>query len=220
MASALRPLLQGSLLLLLTADFAGGYKAISPSSLTAYSAPVASGAEAPLTDLESEVGRTAKVAAFLAQDAAVLSQELRGLQNALHGQDDPSARLASEQVPLGPALLQRQAPVLGGFAELSRSLPLALAASISVATAAPSTASPTAASSNSNAAAGTSTSNEDGDCGGAGQPTCGAFMKIFTFGYKFSATVSVLHWLIMLVAACLVFTCCLCCFRIRTRPGG
>ncbi|CAE7810312.1 unnamed protein product [Symbiodinium sp. CCMP2592] len=59
----------------------------------------------PMTELEAEVQRTSRVAAFLAQDAAVLSKELQGLQISLRGharlEPDPAEAPAVSALALG-----------------------------------------------------------------------------------------------------------------------
>lgn len=87
--------------------------------------------DAPVTDLETRVSRTAKVAAYLAEDAVVLSRELQGLQEALQGQTpsalalvqshqvDEKLRTLGMQIPatfqqLLPSELYHAASTLGG----------------------------------------------------------------------------------------------------------
>lgn len=78
-----RPTLRTSLLIALVSCAAGlnGFGSLSLEPASAHQAVVAD--DASVTDLEARVSRTARVAAYLAEDAAVLSQELRGLQDAL-----------------------------------------------------------------------------------------------------------------------------------------
>eukprot|EP00931_Biecheleriopsis_adriatica_P112106 TRINITY_DN8662_c0_g1_i1.p1 TRINITY_DN8662_c0_g1~~TRINITY_DN8662_c0_g1_i1.p1 ORF type:complete len:244 (-),score=72.43 TRINITY_DN8662_c0_g1_i1:42-773(-) len=168
----------------------------------------------PATELEAEVQRTSRVAAFLAQDAAVLSKELLSLQNSLRGAQ-AAGRLEPE---VAQGLLQ--SPEAQAFSAISLSAEPAPAAAPAPAPAA-SQAFPAAVTDASKAAAspapgaGNSTSGEV-SCGGAGQTPCSDFNKVLTFEYRYPVMWGILNWGLIVVLSVLTFWCCCsCAFRRR-----
>jgi len=96
----------------------------SPGVCTQVAPPVAASRR---TDLEAELQRTARVAAFLAQDAVALSEELKGLQATLGlGRDRFHAHGAALLVPQGKQLVSARpsafVPRGGRFSPLRASL--------------------------------------------------------------------------------------------------
>lgn len=146
----------------------------------------------PMTELEAEVQRTSRVAAFLAQDAAVLSKELQGLQISLRGH----ARLEPDPAE-APAV---SALVLGS--EEFRAVP-----------------EDTKGNSTKAKAADTKAAAGDEGCDGAGQVPCSPLNRLITFDYRYPIAWGLLNWVLVFVLAFLTAWCfCACCCRPR-RTG-
>jgi len=157
----------------------------------------ASMSELPTTELEAEVQRTSRVAAFLAQDALVLSKELASLQNSLKGHGRPEIGLDQAAELSALELTATQAPALA---------PAPAPAPVP----APAPANAT------NATATASGSSSGADCGGPDQVECSFLNQILTFGYRYSLTWGVVNWGLIAILTCLTFCfCCACCFRRR-----
>lgn len=158
---------------------------------------VAGASQQPITDLEAEVQRTSRVAAYLAQDAAVLSKELQSLQMSLRGH----ARLDVDPRDEAAVSAFQQAPA---------------AAAPAPAAAAPAPAAPAgdAPGPQKEVPAGAKTGSEEG-CGGAGETPCSPANKIITFDYRFPIGWGLLNWvLIVLLSFLFAWCCCACCLRV------
>ncbi|CAK8989503.1 unnamed protein product [Durusdinium trenchii] len=157
-----------------------------------------------MTDLEAEVQRTSRVAAYLAQDAAVLSKELQSLQMSLRGH----ARLDLDQ----------RDDVSGiSTLELSAAQTPATPSSGTATAAAPAPPAPAGPSKEKTETGGAqapkSTGNDEG-CDGPGETPCSPVNKILTFDYRFPIGWGLLNWvLIVLLAFLFAWCCCACCLR-------
>ncbi|CAJ1359618.1 unnamed protein product [Effrenium voratum] len=127
----------------------------------------------PVTDLEAEVQRTSRVAAYLAQDAAVLSKELQSLQMSLRGH----ARLDLDQ----------EAPV-SALALGASAVP---APTPSVPSPSPAPAPAPAPAKDAQKAAAPASSE---GCDGQGEVPCSPVNQILTFGYRYSIAWGLLNW--------------------------
>lgn len=177
----------------------------------------------PMTDLEAEVARTSRVAGILAKDSAALSQELQGLQAVIARGRLAMAGAAQESLMRMPGEARLRLLELGGASSLLPEGREALMLQEEDTTAAPaakvatsaapatSSAAPTTAA----AAAAQTESGSDDACGGEGQVECGTFMKVFTLGYRFSPAVSVVQWVVILIASSFACWCCCMCFGRR-----
>mmetsp|Transcript_55284 Transcript_55284/g.103683 ORF Transcript_55284/g.103683 Transcript_55284/m.103683 type:complete len:215 (+) Transcript_55284:85-729(+) len=143
----------------------------------------------PMTELEAEVQRTSRVAAFLAQDAAVLSKELQGLQISLRGHARLEPDLAAEEAPPFSAVSLS--------ADEERAGPDNKTAVVTDKTA--------------------SKDSEGPACDGPGQTPCSPVNRILTFDYRYPMAWGLLNWALVIILAFLTaWCCCACCFRPRS----
>lgn len=168
----------------------GGFGVVAErgQSMPSEEISVSGASQQPITDLEAEVQRTSRVAAYLAQDAAVLSKELQSLQMSLRGH----ARLDVDPRDEGSVSAFQQA-----------------------AAPAPAPAAPAEAPGpQKEVPAGAKTGSDEG-CGGAGQTPCSPANKIITFDYRFPIGWGLLNWvLIVLLSFLFAWCCCACCLRV------
>eukprot|EP00933_Yihiella_yeosuensis_P004650 TRINITY_DN109031_c0_g1_i1.p1 TRINITY_DN109031_c0_g1~~TRINITY_DN109031_c0_g1_i1.p1 ORF type:complete len:264 (+),score=64.48 TRINITY_DN109031_c0_g1_i1:66-857(+) len=190
-------------------EVAGGLGSVArgiPAGNEAVVAPSAP-ASMPSTDLEAEVQRTSQVAAYLAQDAALLSKELQSLQGALRAPGRRPSPMSFEEGDSWPPIIQdgqdisalemKMAAVPAATSDASRA-------------AAPAAATPAAAPPP------PVTPAPSGEmCGsGADQVTCGTLNKIITFGYHYPLVWGIINWaLIWILAFLTCWCCCICCGR-------
>ncbi|CAL1158607.1 unnamed protein product [Cladocopium goreaui] len=179
---------------------AGGFGVVAErgQSMPSEEISVSGATQQPITDLEAEVQRTSRVAAYLAQDAAVLSKELQSLQMSLRGH----ARLDVDPRDEGAVSAFQQAPAGGAAAAPAPAAP------------APAPAAPAAAAPGPQKEAPAATGSDEG-CGGAGETPCSPANKIITFDYRFPIGWGLLNWvLIVLLSFLFAWCCCACCLRV------
>mmetsp|Transcript_70243 Transcript_70243/g.113280 ORF Transcript_70243/g.113280 Transcript_70243/m.113280 type:complete len:223 (-) Transcript_70243:74-742(-) len=164
----------------------------------------------PMTELEAEVQRTSHVAAFLAQDAALLSKELHRLQSSLRGRKESAvdrmadSSLNPDALPSemeGTALSALETEAASGAKSWDKAEPTLAAVPPPPATAtAPAAPAPAGAS-------------EEG-CGGSEQPTCSGLTRILTFDYRYTVNWGMANWVLTSILAFMVLWCCgACCYR-------
>jgi len=139
----------------------------------------------PSTELEAEVRRTSRVAAFLAQDAAVLSKELATLQASLRGH-------GLETLPVKEQ--NQLTSVLSLDAVLSKP---SAASNVTVASDSPDSSNVTKGESNCLIA------------------KCDQVTEVLTFNGRYPLVWGVVNWILVITLAILTFWCCCLCVSKR-----
>jgi len=177
------------------------------------SVSTATAQQMPMTDLEAEVQRTSRVAAYLAQDAAVLSKELQSLQMSLRGHARLDVDPRDEASGSVSAVQLADAPTAAAPAAAPAAPAAAAPAAVAPAPAAAASAAPGPQKEPSGATPAGGGAESEG-CGAAGQTPCSPANKIITFDYRFPIGWGLLNWvLIVLLSFLFAWCCCACCLR-------